>query len=351
MAEETFLQEDRDSRDIECESDLSDLPAMTGSEHMDISVLIPTYNRSEILRETLEAMARADREGMSVEFVVIDNNSTDETREVTESFAGRLPVRYLFQGRPGKSSALNLALDSPGLGSIVVFTDDDVTPCEGWLSAIKATCDRWPNHSVFGGKIEVGWPDVDLPPWARALGTRTWIYGAYDPGQVEGTYPAAGVPVGGNCWVRLEVVREGRRFNEAVGPRGTDCIMGEDTEFLSRLAEDGYEIVYSPDAAVSHRIRPDQLTVDFVRRRAALKGIGSAHANAARHRDAWRRHPIIWRLKRLLSLTKWRFLYVVAMLSLSGDKRVVRSIDPIRLISGNLEAMRIVREAAKPRPT
>ena len=328
---------------------MRDSPPRTINERLELSVLIATYKRAEILRETLEAMTGVDREGVSIEIVVIDNNSTDNTREVVESFADRLSVRYLFEPRPGKSCALNLALDNVPLGRIVVFTDDDVTPCGNWLTAIKATCERWPNHSVFGGKIMVGWPELTVPGWARAVSRRGWVYSAHGRGDQEHLYDSGGCPYGPNFWVRAEVLAHGRRFNEAVGPRGANCIMGEDTQFLGQLAEDGYEIVYSPDAVVSHRIRPEQLTVAFIRQRARLKGIGSAHANGTRHCDAFRKHPITWRLGRLLSLTKWCFLYVLTMLSFSPDKRIIRSIDPIRIIAGNIEVMRIVRRAAKQR--
>ena len=49
---------------------------------LDISVLIATYNRAEIIRQTLESMTGLDREGISIEFVVVDNNSSDHTKEV-----------------------------------------------------------------------------------------------------------------------------------------------------------------------------------------------------------------------------------------------------------------------------
>jgi len=75
------------------------------SKDLDISVLIPTYNRAEILRETLEAMCQVKRDGLGVEFVVIDNNSTDHTKEVVEAFADRLPLCYLFEPRPASRFA------------------------------------------------------------------------------------------------------------------------------------------------------------------------------------------------------------------------------------------------------
>ena len=59
---------------------------MNDGSALDISVLICTFNRAESLRETLESLAEADRGNLSVEVVVIDNNSSDRTREVAEAF-------------------------------------------------------------------------------------------------------------------------------------------------------------------------------------------------------------------------------------------------------------------------
>src|SRR5687768_2828620 len=95
---------------------------------LNISILIATHNRAKILRRTMKAMEALVRAGVSVEWVIVDNNSSDETRLVVESFRERLPLRYLFEPRPGKNYALNKALSEVELGDVVVFTDDDVTP-------------------------------------------------------------------------------------------------------------------------------------------------------------------------------------------------------------------------------
>ena len=137
---------------------------------LDISVLIATYNRAEILRQTLESMTDLDREGLAVEFVVVDNNSSDHTKQVVESFSGKLPIRYLFESRPGKNCALNKALDEVALAKLVVFTDDDVDPRKDWLKAVVSASRHWPRFSVFGGKQfleeELKIPvTIFIPPW------------------------------------------------------------------------------------------------------------------------------------------------------------------------------------------
>jgi glycosyltransferase involved in cell wall biosynthesis len=76
----------------------------------DVTVLMPTFNRATVLRATLEAMCRVRTRGLSAEFVVIDNASTDATPQVLKEFAARLPLRWLRETAPGKSNALNRAL-------------------------------------------------------------------------------------------------------------------------------------------------------------------------------------------------------------------------------------------------
>ena len=67
----------------------------------DISIIICTRDRTESLRHTLECLLQADRTGLEVEVVVVDNGSAHGSRDCVESFAGRLPVRYLFEPEQG----------------------------------------------------------------------------------------------------------------------------------------------------------------------------------------------------------------------------------------------------------
>ena len=76
-----------------------------------ITVVICTWNRCELLRQTLEQMTRLvipPRVRWSV--VVVDNNSTDDTATVIESFGGCLPIRRVFEPTPGQSHARNAGL-------------------------------------------------------------------------------------------------------------------------------------------------------------------------------------------------------------------------------------------------
>ena len=79
----------------------------------DVTVLICTWNRAALLEETLASLA-----GMNVpstirwEVVIVDNNSTDGTRELVDRVTPTFPtpVRYVFERRQGKSFAMNTGL-------------------------------------------------------------------------------------------------------------------------------------------------------------------------------------------------------------------------------------------------
>src|SRR5207245_3428284 len=138
-----------------------------------ITVLIATYNRAAVLRGTLEALTYVQRTGIDCSIVIIDNNSTDNTTEVVKDYGEQLPLSLLKEPRQGKNCALNKALRECALKDIVVFTDDDVTPARNWFSEIVSSVRKWPRIAVFGGKIEVVWPNNKQPEWAM----RDWMMG------------------------------------------------------------------------------------------------------------------------------------------------------------------------------
>jgi len=317
----------------------------TNKNELDITVLIPTYNRAEGLRETLEAMCLVERDGLAVEFVVIDNNSTDHTKEVVESFAHRLPIRYLFEPRPGKNCALNKALDEVDLGRIVVFTDDDVTPSESWLTAITLACERWPDYCVFGGKVQSIWPHGSPPVWWRQdpSGSGFGLSGQ-DLGDSDRLYPtgvAGSAPSGANMWVRSAVFADGRRYDESVGPHPTNRIMGSETSFTLCLSADGYGMVWSPGAVIKHRIQEHLTTVSGIKKRAWYNGRGGARVGGLCRGELFEESPLIWKLVRVGALMWATVRYLRAMMSLSHDARLGKSLGPISDIAYNIEALRV----------
>jgi glycosyltransferase involved in cell wall biosynthesis len=317
------------------------------SNEIDISILIATYNRAEILRQALESMTRLDRNGLSVEFVVVDNNSSDHTKEVIESFTDRLPISYLFEPRPGKNSALNKALKEVPLGRLVVFTDDDVAPQEDWFKAIIAITNRWPDCSAFGGKILAIWPDGHPPKWARNRSIQALGFAVQDYADFECLYAQGESPFGSNLWVRREVLANGRLFSESIGPRPTDRTMGSETSFLKKLREDGYEILYSPNSVVRHLIKPEEILVSNILKRAYRYGKGIARSQFLCRQELFIEYPALWYLIRVAALVLLIVKFAVGLFSLSQAQRVESTVYAIEWISYNLESIRIANKIVR----
>src|SRR5215207_3464183 len=96
----------------------------------DVSVVVPTYNRSTLLRPLIAALLEQDAPGISYEVIVVDNNSRDDTSKVIQEAvaadtSGRL--QYVFEGRQGVSHARNAGINQ-SRAPIILFLDDDGVP-------------------------------------------------------------------------------------------------------------------------------------------------------------------------------------------------------------------------------
>ncbi len=135
-----------------------------------LSIILCTYNRAASLRRTLETLCALQIPlGLTWELLLVDNNSTDATKQVGEEFRSKLPIRYLFEPRQGKSYALNTAVEAAG-GDLLLFTDDDVDVDPNWLAGYQEAADRHAEVGFFGGRILPRWA-TPPPPWVvRNLG-------------------------------------------------------------------------------------------------------------------------------------------------------------------------------------
>src|SRR5262245_39522139 len=124
------------------------------NEHFDISAVITTYNRSEMLAEALNAVLNQETGGVCYEVVVVDNNSTDNTRATVEAFIakGHSNLRYVFEPKQGIAHGRNAGVGA-ARGDIIAFTDDDVVVTGNWIATIKRAFDENPDVDFIGGKI------------------------------------------------------------------------------------------------------------------------------------------------------------------------------------------------------
>ena len=133
-------------------------------EMPDLSVVITTYNRADVLPRALESLLSQDLDPGRYEVVVVDNNSTDHTRQVVESFGDRSPkVQYVFEPRQGIAYGRNTGIRTAG-APIIAFTDDDVRVSGDWATTILAVMAAHPEAACIGGKVLPNWQGA-WPTW------------------------------------------------------------------------------------------------------------------------------------------------------------------------------------------
>ena len=232
---------------------------------MNASIVLCTYNRASTLSRALESLSDLDVPvGLDWEVLVVDNNSTDDTRAIVERVVAeaRLPCRYLFEPSQGKSFALNAGI-AQALGQVLVFTDDDVTFDRGWLRALLAAFDA-PDCAGVGGQIIPVWP-APPPRWFSDTGPYR-LLPAVVGYQFDTSGPVIRPPYGANMAYRRVMFDRYGRFRTDIGPRGRERITGEDTEFGRRVLNGGEQVIYVPGAIAYHPVEPERMTLRYFER-------------------------------------------------------------------------------------
>ena len=239
-----------------------------------ISVLIPTYNRADVLQKTLEDMCALEISEGFAEIIIVDNNSNDNTKNIIESFCDRLPVRYCFESKQGQNAARVKAVEL-AQGELFVFTDDDVTPTKDWLKKYAVAAEKWPDSYVFGG------PVITIPPEgidpiivkaAEVLGL-----GHLELDIQEGFMPEGINPLSANFMLRKTAFqRFGLIIDASIGPKGNSRISGSETSIFRQLSAAGQKTVYLPHAPITHRTDKEFWSLPTLKRRAFGQGRGRA---------------------------------------------------------------------------
>jgi glucosyl-dolichyl phosphate glucuronosyltransferase len=229
---------------------------------MKITVIICTYNRHQVLAKVLESVAGSTLPAaVAWEVLVVDNNSSDQTREVVESFYRRNPVRfrYLFEPRPGKSYALNSGIRN-AQSDVLAFLDDDVTVEPTWLQNLTASLHdgTW---AGAGGRILLEEPFS--PPRWLSLWEPYDLGGAlcalFDRGDKPGQLDRP--PYGANMAYRRVMFEKYGSFRTDMGPSPNREIPrpNEDAEFGRRLMAASERLRYEPYAIVYHPVPEDRV--------------------------------------------------------------------------------------------
>lgn len=251
---------------------------MSGA-NMDATVLIATYNRARFLDRTLASLRElAVSPGRRWEVLVVDNNSADDTRAVVERHARDFPVplRYLFEARQGRSSALNAGI-AASTAPIIAMTDDDVRVEPQWLEAACAALSTG-EAGYAGGPVRPMW-ESPPPRWLDLTRGDLWgTIAIQDHGGEGFCYEdRRKVPLGANMAARRELFDRTGLFRADLGRSSGRLLLGQEVpELLMRARAAGFRGRYVPEMQVHHHIPSARLTRRYFRRWWFGKGVSRA---------------------------------------------------------------------------
>ena len=232
----------------------------------EISVIIPTYNRSELLRNAVLSLLNQDVSEITFEIIVVDNNSSDNTEAAVQLLGASNPgkLRYIFEPQQGNANARNAGIQN-AQGSIIGFIDDDVVVEGNWLKSLKAIFHTRHDLSFVGGRVLPQWSGP-LPSW---LSPEHWSpLALLDYGQHELAISGENPPglLTANIAFRRTVFDEVGMFSPNL-QRVKDGIGSlEDHEFLLRVCRSGKKGRYDPDLVARAPVDSERLTKDYHRR-------------------------------------------------------------------------------------
>ena len=199
------------------------------------SVIVPTYNRISLLKETLRSLLELDHPNF--EIIVVDDGSTDDTAACLAALAREEKIRYFSQRNQGPAIARNLGLEN-SRGEYIAFTDDDCIVPTDWLL-------KFSNHLVartadgVGGKSRTG--DPTNPFSVANDGIGNFLKDALS--KSDGAVPYL---TSNNAAYSKEILMKVGGFDRGF------TIGAEERDLNHRIVRSGGKLVYDPTIVINH---------------------------------------------------------------------------------------------------
>ena len=242
-----------------------------------VSVVIPCYDRLELLERTLRACVE-QHVNVGWEIVVADNHPDRLAAALVAGFSSTVPLRHVAAGVRNIATARNRGI-AEAAGAMIAFVDDDEAPEPGWLAAHLACLDRTGADASFGPKYPV-FEGGAAPAWdpEGAFYTTDFRLPADTEIRPLDWWPpqARGLGTGNSMLRRASCLAGPEPFDEAFGRAG-----GEDTMLLLGLAKAGRRFVWCPEAKVSEFNEAGRLSAGYMAKRVQRSARHSAAVRLA----------------------------------------------------------------------
>lgn len=264
---------------------------------MRLDVIVPTYNRQDLLPLSLNSLFAAEiPSGLEVMITVVDNNSTDGTRQVIESFIEKFGnrIQYRFEKQQGRSHALNAGITATSGDLIGIIDDDEEVDPTWYKAAFEAFSTK--DLDFIGGPYLPNW-SITPPEWLPREygGVVGWVDGGEKEVPFDSNYP--GILMGGNVVLKRSIIEKVGLYTTWLGRTDKGLLTGEDEELYGRLLASGARGMYLPHLMIYHHITPDRLTKSYFRRWCFWRGVSLGLL------DRTRKQPVPY----LFGIPRWHY--------------------------------------------
>lgn len=233
---------------------------------IDITVVVPTYNRAEFLKKSLKTFTEQAFDFYKYEILVIDNASTDHTSDVVRDISQNTDVliKYFYEPNQGLHYARNRGIIE-STGDIIIFGDDDIEASENWLKEIFEEFSLNHKTGIVGGKILPIWEELP-PEWIYDYGTREVhpVFAFLDLGNQRKKIENL-LAFGCNFGIRRSLVLEIGGSPPDTFPSSLMHFSGTgETDMIRQVTALGYDVVYLPKALVHHHVSANRVTFDYI---------------------------------------------------------------------------------------
>ena len=240
-----------------------------------ISVVICTRNRADLLEKAVASVVLQDYSPLKYEIVVVDNGSSDHTREVVQSTRGEAAIRYIREDQTGLCNARNRGWQEAS-GRYIVFFDDDAIAQPGWLMRIQEVFEAAPaGVGVVGGRIDPIWGGA-RPEWladeiAGSLTIIDWGDAQKNIKDIRCEWLA-----GANMAVPRAVLVEVGGFHPWLDRVGNNLLSSGDVFLQKQIMRRGYQCIYVPGMVIQHLVPPSRLRQNWFLKRFFWQGVSDA---------------------------------------------------------------------------
>ena len=243
--------------------------SMNSKPQIELSVIVSSRNRAKQLATLIKCLGtQKNIEKLAWEIVIVDNNSSDNTKEVSYAFCegSNLKINYIFEPKTGLSYARNAGVLA-SKGSLLLFVDDDILIPPEFISNALFGAQEFSDVHIFGFKVLPDFDGLKFPFWMtfkKPFNISQSFLPVHDLGSEPLSYPnrITQNPLGACFLVKKEVFEKLGPFREDIGAGQSGA--HEDSEFFWYALINKFKILYWPYAALYHPVTPGRLTGKYL---------------------------------------------------------------------------------------